>query len=521
MTGAQPGTVINWFLCSLCAWIPRTWGRRRPKTRRNFLIGAACVIYVFFLVSRVGHVLPERRGSRKASHRRLRGAETELPGISLDDPVLPDTEIPGEEALLSNVTTTLKPNVVYITLRSKRIKPANIRGTVKPKRRKKHAPSVQYGNLPNVMQHFDRQETKSLAKEQGARDSKTWKTGGKPVPANLKDQRKFTNRESSIRIYSESTPPWFSKEDIESMHLLADGKIARIKQAPFHHGGLILFESDHDPLGNSSLAQGVLRASACQGKCARIKRPLDMSEVLAFHLDRILGLNRTLPAVSRTFQFVQDGHPCPAILWDSSLYPTDDDSQSSVRLNWGSYQHLLRQKCWQNGKLPKPEWNCTDVHHYEWSKLALFDFLLQVYNRLDRHCCGFKPRKEDSCVQQGLKLKCDNQDQINLTHIIQRRHDPRHLVFIDNKGFFDRSEDNLDFKLLEGIKEFPESAVSILKSQRLREKLLQSLFLDRVYWDSQGGRQGIEKLIDVIERRAKILLTYINAHGVKVLPMNE
>lgn len=68
---------------------------------------------------------------------------------------------------------------------------------------------------------------------------------------------------------------------------------------------------------------------------------------------------------------------------------------------------------------------------------------------------------------------------------------------------------------------FPELAVSVLKSQHLREKLLQSLFLDKVYWESQGGRQGIEKLIDVVERRAKILLTYINAHGAKVIPMNE
>lgn len=68
---------------------------------------------------------------------------------------------------------------------------------------------------------------------------------------------------------------------------------------------------------------------------------------------------------------------------------------------------------------------------------------------------------------------------------------------------------------------FPESAVSVLKSQHLREKLLQSLFLDRIFWESQGGRQGIEKLIDVIERRAKILLTYIDAHGLKVLSMNK
>lgn len=154
-----------------------------------------------------------------------------------------------------------------------------------------------------------------------------------------------------------------------------------------------------------------------------------------------------------------------------------------------------------------------------WDFVFVFNF--QIYNRLDTNCCGFRPRKEDACVQSGQKPKCDNQDSVALAHIVQRKQDPRHLVFIDNKGFFDRSEDNLNFKLLEGIKEFPESAVSVLKSQHLRQKLLQSLFLDKVYWESQGGRQGIEKLIDVVEQRAKILLTYINAHGAKVLPMNE
>lgn len=65
----------------------------------------------------------------------------------------------------------------------------------------------------------------------------------------------------------------------------------------------------------------------------------------------------------------------------------------------------------------------------------------------------------------------------------------------------------------------PEEAVAVLRSRRLREKLLQSLFLDQTYWESQGGRQGIDKLIDVIERRAKVLLTYITAHGISVIAM--
>uniref|UniRef100_A0A286XUI7 Golgi associated kinase 1B n=1 Tax=Cavia porcellus TaxID=10141 RepID=A0A286XUI7_CAVPO len=246
-----------------------------------------------------------------------------------------------------------------------------------------------------------------------------------------------------------------------------------------------------------------------------------MSEVFAFHLDRILGLNRTLPSASRKSEFSPGGRPCPLILWDSSLAPASNDTHSSVQLTWGAYQRSLSQKCWLHGRVPRPEWDCPEIHHYEWSKLALFDFLLQIYNRLDPHCCGFRPRKEDACVQNGQRPKCDDQNSARLAHIIQRKHDPRHLVFIDNKGFFDRSEDNLNFKLLEGIKEFPESAISVLKSQHLRQKLLQSLFLDKVYWESQGGRQGIEKLIDVIEQRARILITYINAHGIQVLPMNE
>lgn len=67
---------------------------------------------------------------------------------------------------------------------------------------------------------------------------------------------------------------------------------------------------------------------------------------------------------------------------------------------------------------------------------------------------------------------------------------------------------------------FPEQAVSVLSSMRLRERLLQSLFLDQTYWESQGGRQGIDKLIDVIEKRAKVLLTYINAYGIQAVAMN-
>lgn len=69
--------------------------------------------------------------------------------------------------------------------------------------------------------------------------------------------------------------------------------------------------------------------------------------------------------------------------WDASLYPEGFAAGlSTVRLTWGEYQSSLKQRCWHKNSSPKPDSGCSTVHHYEWSKLALFDFLLQVMNRV-------------------------------------------------------------------------------------------------------------------------------------------
>ncbi|XP_067407930.1 Golgi-associated kinase 1B isoform X2 [Emydura macquarii macquarii] len=416
----QPGQIINWFVCLLCTpRVLRLWSGRRPRTRRNLLLGIACVIYLGFLVSQVGHILPQHRGGRqKVSSRSLQDAgQTPFLGIPLDGTLSP-ADFQGPQ--IGGNGTSGPPNVVYITLRSKRSKPTNIRGSVKPKLRKKHAVPLLYG------QHFPVGVTgqeETLAQQQGRTSHSMEIRGpaGAPEPPRRQlekhwdGEREAVGRggwrhvgvsggvnvqpkalESNIRIYSERSPSWLSKDDILSMRWLADSRIGSIREAPSQHGVLLVFESSPSATG----------AACSQGYCGLLKRPLDMIEVFAFHLDRILGLNKTLPSVSRKSEFIQDGLPCPVVLWDSSLALTNNWTHSSVRLNWGAYQQLLKQKCWQNGKVPKPEWGCTEIHHYEWSKMALFDFLLQVYNRLDRNCCGFKPRKEDSCVQKGLKLKC-------------------------------------------------------------------------------------------------------------------
>ncbi|MGH0131137.1 UNVERIFIED_CONTAM: hypothetical protein FKN15_045103 [Acipenser sinensis] len=481
----RQGKIINVFVLQPCAWILRMWNTRRLRSKRNLLIGSACFIYAFFLVAQVGQGVPRDMISEIQKYRRNK--EVHVPKLEspLESPQGPSAVRAGETS--PDISFSLQPNVVYITLKSKRSKPANIRGTVRPKLRRKH--SIKKAQVDqNGLQflggdgHLNGDNRLVSNNNKGYGDENARKTVPSDVQVNSDIKRviphqrmRMDGTDSHIRIYSESAPPWLSNEDIEAMRILADCNVTAIQDHTSKHRGLILFESAGDlslrPLGES--INGMEETSFCRGRCGLVKRPMDMSEVFAFHLDRILGLNRSVPAVCRRFSLFQDGHPRPVILWDSSLSPADNEAQSTV------------------------------------------------YNRLDRNCCGFKPRKEDTCVERGLYLKCDDQDNIELVHIIQRKLDPRHLVFIDNRGYFDRGEDNLDFKLLKGIKELPESAVSVLKSQRLRERLLQSLFLDKVYWESQGGRQGIEKLIDVIERRAKILLTYINAHGIKVIPMNE
>ncbi|XP_072520026.1 Golgi-associated kinase 1B [Salminus brasiliensis] len=470
------------FCLKLCRASSRWCWWRHLRARRSAIVAGLCFVYLLFAVLQVSPSSADgKRGIGTVPLRRHGGQNTH------------ETPAPT------------RSNVVYITLRSKRHKPAVIRATVKPKSRRKKARTLAKHDA-QAHGGNGRHEQDAWAPKR-TNTSEPWTQIIHQALAlyragHVEDGTDYPG--SSIRIYSQKPPPWLSQEDMAHMRFLANSKVRQLERLqPEGSPAILLFKG---------AAQANSDPSECRGGCGVIKSPVDMSEVFAFHLDRVLGLNRSLPTVSRRFRAL-DSQLCPVTLWDPSI------SAVSGQLTWSSYQTSLKNKCWQRGA-PKPEWNCSSIHHYEWSKVALFDFLLQIHQRLDQNCCGFRPRPEDSCVVLGYHGKCGVVDNVELSTIVHRRRDPHHLVFINNKGFFDRDEENLDFRLLEGIKELPDVAVGVLSSQRLREKLLQSLFLDQLYWDSQGGRQGIEKLIDVIERRAKVLLRYVNAHGVKVMPMN-
>lgn len=86
-----------------------------------------------------------------------------------------------------------------------------------------------------------------------------------------------------------------------------------------------------------------------------------------------------LPQTMADFCLILDGQLCPVVLWDASVHP---EGNSVLMLTWGEYQNTLKQRCLMPKSFsPKPDSICSTVHHYEWSKLALFDFLLQVIKR--------------------------------------------------------------------------------------------------------------------------------------------
>ncbi|XP_035671673.1 Golgi-associated kinase 1B-like [Branchiostoma floridae] len=333
------------------------------------------------------------------------------------------------------------------------------------------------------------------------------------------------DKKENIRVYA--LPPWFSETDLLDMHRLADENMT--------FAGRDTRGLDWWTLGTTGKTsetllteEGEVSAMECKSHCIIVDDEKRLHQVFAFHLDRVLGINRTLPMVARSFTTDNDVRRRvtirPVSLWDPSILITGS-GHSTMYIHWNTYQHMLKSHCWGKGsvsKIKRPtSYHCTDVLHSEWCRMAMLDFLLQIYDRLDRSCCGFHPSSSEQCVLEATHSDCDNDHRVMLDHILQRRGDTKHLVLVENNARFNVSEKRLNYRLLEGIDVFPKSAVALLKTPgRLRQNLVQSLFTDRLYWEASGGRHGVERLIDVIETRAKALLRHMKEKKIRVAQMN-
>ncbi|NXB58234.1 F198A protein, partial [Struthidea cinerea] len=342
-----------------------------------------------------------------------------------------------------------------------------------------------------------------------------------PVPLTHLRQEQAPGQSRRWRGVERDTPPWLSADDLQKMRLLSSGQVVSKTRVPAHGqimrvGLRAMGDAKGDAKGDVSPASP---EGDCQdGHCGLIKRPGDLYEVLAFHLDRVLGLNRSLPAVARRFTShllpysYTDGALRPIIWWAPDLQHLEDanNDQNSCTLGWLQYQEMLQP---HRPTLVAGDAPCSNIPHSEWSRLALFDFLLQVHDRLDRYCCGFQPDPSEPCVEEMLHEKCRNPAELVLVHILVRRSAPSRLVFIDNAGRPQHPEEKLNFRLLQGIDSFPAAAVATLRSGRLQSLLLESLRLDRELWESQGGAEGLRPLLRTIDRRARVLLRHIREHN--------
>ncbi|XP_058534791.1 Golgi-associated kinase 1A isoform X2 [Ochotona princeps] len=253
---------------------------------------------------------------------------------------------------------------------------------------------------------------------------------------------------------SGQVPPWFTESDMQTLRLLAQGEVVDKARVPGHGQVLQVGFSMEDALRGDP-APPRLGHLCSRGFCGLIKRPRDLPEILSFHLDRVLGLRRSLPALARRFHSpllpyrYTDGGARPVIWWapDIQHLGDPDEDQNSLALGWLQYQALLAHGCGMPGQAP-----CLGIHHNEWARLALFDFLLQVHDRLDRYCCGFEPEPSDPCVQERLREKCRNPAELRLVHVLVRSSNPSRLVYIDNAANLQHPEGKLNFRLLEGIK---------------------------------------------------------------------
>ncbi|KAI2655564.1 Golgi-associated kinase 1A [Labeo rohita] len=204
------------------------------------------------------------------------------------------------------------------------------------------------------------------------------------IQESANDWCKMVSDETFIENWNQTKAeslPWLSEDDIKKMALLSRGTVLSKARLPGH--GQVLqvgFSEKKDifvPGGDNHITR-------CEtGNCALIKRPNDWFEVFSFHLDRVLGLNRSLPAVLRTFNSeilpykYTNGSPRPVIWWDPSIKHLSDaeNDQNSFSLTWPQYQTLLQRRC--GTRVPLNSTICVGVHHSEWGRLTLFDFLLQ------------------------------------------------------------------------------------------------------------------------------------------------
>lgn len=273
--------------------------RRCPLAQKSLIIAAVCVVYLLFVVSQVGPSQQHRDRRTDTDKYRLTWGLYHLGNTD----ALPDA---ADLRTGASFVVPTRSNVVYITLKSKRLKPANIRGTIRPKLRRKtkrikSTSSAVVQNKAGALERDAGQTNQNFALKRSWSETRDVDYKSLNIAQISHRDGEVDSHISSIRMYSQRAPPWFGAEDVKTMRFLADAEVLRIREVSRGElPSILLFEGETRVWHTTQNRTEV--NSVCGGQCGVINDPVDTAEVFAFHLDRVLGLNRTLPAVSRKFR---------------------------------------------------------------------------------------------------------------------------------------------------------------------------------------------------------------------------
>ncbi|XP_071843731.1 Golgi-associated kinase 1B-like isoform X2 [Apostichopus japonicus] len=371
----------------------------------------------------------------------------------------------------------------------------------------KNSKAVSYStkDLPKV-----EKENLMLPKHKEATSNKK---SSKPLPEKTGDNRPphLAKRSIPRTIQFYAQPPWLNNRDVGIMRLLSEGVVQRrIGLSQNRSTEYLLYlenvTEDGTHLENNSVP---VRIRTCVDAISLSCK--EWPRVLAFHLDRIVGLNRVVPAAGRYFTelystTIHEGSTETAVWFPADLPAKQygDDSLEATR--------YVKKKFWRFSDRQK--WSLVDecAKNVEGEKvrMAVFLFLLQIKEKQLQECFKYPANHSHAPKHQdpASHLSCRNTFWGSGMRLTGQTWclPPLGVNIIDTENF--------NYTVLESIQSFPSDILEIIRSNKLRQHLLQSLFVDRIFWESQGARKGIENIIHVIDKRSKALLKWFTTKGV-------
>ncbi|XP_071478930.1 Golgi-associated kinase 1B-like [Diadema antillarum] len=333
--------------------------------------------------------------------------------------------------------------------------------------------------------------------------------------------------DQKIRFYSQ--PSWLDSRDVEVMNALAGSWILGRRQVENSTTVSHVSRNNHLALVSNAEIERLAsyageksdlsaecelaRTSTCQPAWCRA----DLGLVVAFHLDRVIGLNVTPPTVARELR-VGTGHPtAPRHVMGSREVQNASSQIAADRLvrtvALGVTSDLPRGINWNPAELEdrdnKPLTRATstnlEVPPDRVEKLSIFCFLLKISN-CETNVLAWngnsgntrRPQRSQEFHEGSAEFPC-----------AEAEGSP--VQIFREAGNYDGADDHQ----IERLKRISRENLVFLHSGLVRQRLLQSLFIDKVFWTEAGGRRGIEDALNVIDRRIKELVTLIARRPMK------